>query len=45
MTPCRHPKAARAIRVVDGKLVTVCWGCQVRREVAIERLGRMKAAV
>jgi hypothetical protein len=31
--PCGHPLAARAIRAVDGDLVTVCWACEVAQEI------------
>jgi hypothetical protein len=27
--PCGHPLAARAIRMMNERLVTVCWACAV----------------
>jgi len=30
---CRHPKAARAARVIADRLVTACWACEVEREI------------
>ncbi len=30
---CKHPKAARVIRVIDGQIRTVCWACEVEREL------------
>jgi hypothetical protein len=28
-SPCGHPLAARAIRMMNERLVTVCWACAV----------------
>ena len=32
--PCGHPLAARAISVVDGRLITICWACAVEGDIA-----------
>jgi hypothetical protein len=40
--PCGHPLAARAIRAVDGDLVTVCWACEVAQEIVAASRTRAK---
>jgi len=35
--PCGHPLTAREIAIVAGRLVTRCWACEVRREIAAKK--------